>query len=104
MIQTELDPKKGTRVPLTVDRLVAPRKFESTDRIKLVELDSPILSAFITDPIKHRAAVILPAETARGNAKLPMLYIIPGFGGDHFMALRIAERPADRLSAATSSA
>ncbi len=86
LIQTELDPKKGTRVPLTVDRLVAPRKFESTDRIKLVELESPILSEFHHRPIKMRASVILPAKMPEGGAKLPVLYIIPGFGGDHFMA------------------
>ena len=86
MIQTGLDPMNGTRVPLTVDRLVAPRKFSTTDRIKLVELESPILSEFCHRPIKQRAAVILPAKMPEGNGKLPVLYIIPGFGGDHFMA------------------
>ena len=54
MIQTELDPKKATRVPLTVDRLVQPRKFPASERIKLVELDSRLLSEFHHRPIKHR--------------------------------------------------
>ena len=86
MIQTNLDPKAGARVPLTIDRLVARRKFKSTDRLKLVEHESQILSAFHHRPIKHKAAVILPERMPEGNAKLPVLYIVPGFGGDHFMA------------------
>ena len=89
MIQTELDPKSeraGFRSPST--GWSQPRKFPSTDRIKLVELESPILSEFHHRPIKHRAAVILPAQMPEGDGKLPVLYIIPGFGGDHFMAAR----------------
>jgi hypothetical protein len=88
MIQTDVDPRNGDRVPLVVDRLVPARKFPSTDRIKLVELESPALSQFHRRPIKHRAAVILPAKLPESGGKLPALYIIPGFGGDHFMAQR----------------
>ena len=95
MIQTELDPKRSPRVPLTVDRLVAPRKFAETDRIKLVELESPILSEFYHRPIKQHAAVILPAKMPEANRKLPVLYIIPGFGGDHFMAARFSNPGRD---------
>jgi pimeloyl-ACP methyl ester carboxylesterase len=87
-IQTELDSKKRTRVSLTIDRLVAPRKFPTSERIKLVELESRALSEFHHRPIKHRAAVILPAKLPERGGKLPVLYIIPGFGGDHFMAQR----------------
>jgi hypothetical protein len=89
-IQAELDPKAGTRIPLTVDRLVAPRSFPATERIKLVEVESRILSNFHHRPIKHKAAVILPADMPDGDEKLPVLYIIPGFGGDHFMAGRFS--------------
>ena len=67
-----------------IDKLVPPRKFQETERIKLAELESPLLSAFYHRPIKHRAAVILPEERPVG--KLPTVYIIPGFGGDHHMA------------------
>jgi pimeloyl-ACP methyl ester carboxylesterase len=88
MIQTDVDPKNGARVPLVVDRLVAARKFPSTDRVKPAELESPALSQFHHRPIKHRAAVILPAKLPQRGGKLPVLYIIPGFGGDHFMAQR----------------
>src|SRR6185312_22062 len=47
-----------------------------------------ILSAFHKRPIKHRAGVILPE--GGGSRKRGTLYIIPGFGGDHFMAGRFA--------------
>jgi pimeloyl-ACP methyl ester carboxylesterase len=88
LIQTAIDPKSDARIPLVVDRLVAPRKFPATDRLKLAELESPILSEFHQRPIKLRAAVILPPNLPKAGAKLPVLYIIPGFGGDHFMAQR----------------
>lgn len=71
-------------IALTVDKLAPPRKFSETERIKLAEVESPSLSAFFHRPIKHRAAVILP-ETKR-SGKLPAVYIIPGFGGDHYSA------------------
>jgi hypothetical protein len=80
--------KEDGPVKLTVDTVVPPRKFPETDRVKLVEVDSPILSAFHKRPIKHRAAVILPEGDP--STKRPTLYIIPGFGGDHFMAPRFA--------------
>ena len=81
-------------VMLTVDAIVPPRKFPETDRIKLVVLDSPLLSAFHKRPIKHRAAVILP-EGDR-SSKRGTVYIIPGFGGDHFMApMMVSDRRLD---------
>ncbi len=88
IVHTKLDPKDGGTIALKVDKIVSPRAFRQSDRIKLIELPSPKLSAFHHRPIKHRAAVILPAELARADhpAKRPTLYIIPGFGGDHFMA------------------
>jgi Putative esterase len=95
VVHTELDPKRGSTVALQIDHAVGPRAFKATERIKLVELPSPKLSAFHHRPIKHRAAVILPKESAREwqAAKLPTVYIIPGFGGDHFMATVMADSP-----------
>ena len=88
VVHAELDPKRGGTVALKVDEIVAPRPFKSTDRIKLVEFPSAKLSAFHHRPIQHRAAVILPAGVSQGDQpnKLPTVYIIPGFGGDHHMA------------------
>ena len=68
----------------------APRPFPTTDRIKLVELPEPEALGVSSpadqaprggDPARRR----WPRRSVR--AKRPTLYIIPGFGGDHFMAL-----------------
>jgi hypothetical protein len=94
VIHAALDPKRSGKIELKVERLVEPRIFPSTDRIKLVELASPMLSAFHHRPIKHRAAVILPDRVDNGPAarKVPALYLIPGFGGDHFMVRPYSNR------------
>ena len=84
VVHARIEPKETSTIRLEVDKLVPPRKFQETERIKLAELESPLLSAFYHRPIKHRAAVILPEERPVG--KLPTVYIIPGFGGDHHMA------------------
>lgn len=76
--------REGATVRLTVDTVVPPRAFEETDRLKLVEIASPILSAFHHRPITLRAGVILPEGDPA--ARRGTLYIIPGFGGDHFLA------------------
>lgn len=91
VVHAELDPEKGGTVALVIDRAVKRRPFKTSERIKLVELESPKLSAFHGRTIKHRAAVILPAgrSPARNGAQRPALYIIPGFGGDHSMADRL---------------
>ena len=88
VVRATLDPKAGGTIRLTVDRLVPPKPFEETDRIKLVDIPSPILSAFHRRPIRHRAAVILPE--GGGGTRRATLYIVPGFGGDHHLAGRMA--------------
>jgi pimeloyl-ACP methyl ester carboxylesterase len=84
VVQVKIGPKEIGPYKLMVDKIVPPKKLQQTDRIKLAELESPLLSAFYHRPIKHRAAVILPE--AKPTGKLPTVYIIPGFGGDHHMA------------------
>ncbi len=89
---------KGSESPtiaLTIDKIVPSRPFHETDRLKLVERESPLLSAFYGRPIKQRAAVILPETDPddEPDRKRGTLYIIPGFGGDHFMAERMVNEP-----------
>ncbi len=91
VVQARLSPGAPSAIELEVDTIVPPRKFQETDRIKLAELPSPLLSKFHGRPIHHRAAVILPE--ANPSKKLPAIYIIPGFGGDHFMASRYVVTP-----------
>ncbi len=89
VITITVGPTSTEPIKLIVDTLVAPRKFPETDRVKLVEIDSPMLSAFHHRPIKHRAGIILPEGDS--TRKRGTLYIIPGFGGDHFMASGMAK-------------
>ena len=95
IVKAKIDPKEGKTVALMVDTIVPPRVFAETDRIKLVELPSAKLTAFHGRPIKHRAAVILPEGMKVGSAgkKVPTVYIIPGFGGDHYAADRLKDSP-----------
>ncbi len=85
--------KAEAPVRLIVDQIVPPRPFHETERIKLAERPSPILSAFFGRPIKHQAAVILPKTPPRAGDKLPAVYTITGFGGDHHSASRYLESP-----------
>jgi pimeloyl-ACP methyl ester carboxylesterase len=96
VVRADLDPRKGGTIALVVDRTVKPRSFPASSRIKLVEQPSARLSSFFHRPIKHRAAVILPTEFLAGppQKKLPTLYVIPGFGGDHFVAPAFVNFPA----------
>lgn len=87
----EVGPESGGAVKLKVDQRVPQRPFRETDRVKLVDIPSPLLSAFHKRPIRHRAAVVLPEGAAIDQTeKLPTLYNVPGFGGDHHMAHALA--------------
>ncbi len=88
VVHARIDSNNPEAIALKVEKVVQPRRFPASDRIRLVELTSPKLSAFYGREIKHRAAVILPKDFvgAERPEKRPTLYIIPGFGGDHFLA------------------
>jgi pimeloyl-ACP methyl ester carboxylesterase len=85
--QLELDPAASGPVKLILDQVVQERPFKETDTVKLVEIDSGLLAAFHCQAMKMRAAVVLPKSYAtEPNKKYPVIYEIPGFGGDHRMA------------------
>ena len=80
----DLDVSAGGSVGLHIDRVAAPRPFTETDRIKLVELRSKLLSDFHGRDMMMHAAVILPQGfDANTGRKYPALYWIGGFGSDH---------------------
>jgi hypothetical protein len=83
----------GEPIALTVDTLVKPAEFKESANVKLVDIPSPLLSAFYMRPLRQRAAVILPEDALGGKARYPTLYIIPGFGGDHSMAPLFMRNP-----------
>jgi hypothetical protein len=82
------------RIRLTISRAIEPRAFPKSDRVKLFEMVSPLLSAFLGRERTISAGVILPpeydaeAERAAGESR-PVIVWIGGFGDTHFSAIRL---------------
>ena len=92
-----LDPKVPPEVPLTfvIDQVVPERKFAETERVKLVDIPSKLLSDFHKKPMGLRAGVVLPKSyEMEPKQQYPVIYEIPGFGGNHFGAFSAASRNA----------
>ncbi len=86
-----IDPSAGGVVELRLTQVYEPRPFSETDSVKLVEMKSDLLSKFHGRDIIMRAAVCLPGGwTEDGDQKYPVIYHVPGFGGDHRMAFGLA--------------
>jgi len=85
-------------VELRLTNVVPERRFEETERVKLVEVPSPCLTEFHGRPMMNRAGVILPEGWKDDpSQRWPTLYFIGGFGGDHFSAHDLA-RSLDELA------
>ena len=94
-VELELDPKTSGTIELKLDQVVKPREFKETDTVKLVEIESKLLTQFHGAPMRMRAGVVLPASFAKEpNRKYPVVYEVTGFGGNHFAAFRAADRKA----------
>ncbi len=92
-VRADLDPASSGPLSLHLDQVVPPRPFVETDRVKLVEIESKLLSAFHGQPMKLRAGVVLPESfAAQPDRRYPVLFDIPGFGGRHYGALRAVSR------------
>jgi S-formylglutathione hydrolase FrmB len=90
-IQHEIGGIADSDLVLRIDQVAQARPFHETDRIKLVEIVSPLLSRFYQREIKTRAAVVLPkGYDANADRRYPALYFIGGFGSNHAMAPFVA--------------
>jgi enterochelin esterase-like enzyme len=95
-----IDPKTSSTGPITLvlDQVIAERRFEQTERVKLVDIQSKLLSRFHGKPIRLRAGVSLPKSFAtEPQRRYPVIYEIPGFGGNHFGAFAAASRKATEV-------
>jgi len=82
-------------IKLVMDQVIPVRKFEEKGSVKYVEIESKLLSAFHKKPMMLRAAVVLPKSFADAPAKkYPVIYEIPGFGGNHYGAFGAEARNA----------
>ncbi len=90
--KVHIAPESDAVISLHLNRMVEPNPFVETESIKLAEMTSVALSKFHGRDVKIRAGVALPEgwkdEPAR---KYPVLYMIPGFSGDHQM-IRMFQR------------
>lgn len=85
-VKASLDPSDDKSVALDCTNVVKERAFEETDTVKLVHLESKLLTSFYGRPTYVNAAVALPAEWLKEpDRKFPVIYDVPGFGGNHFM-------------------
>jgi S-formylglutathione hydrolase FrmB len=83
------EPNAGL-VRLVIDRVIPEPWFPENARVKLVEIPSPRLTAFSQRPRRLRAGVVLPEGYLDAPQKrFPVLYVIPGFGGDPIEAFDI---------------
>lgn len=92
-VRQKLDPKSSGTVRLVIDQIVEPRKFKESERVKLVDLESRLLSKFHGRSVRMQAGVILPKSWKENpGKKYPIIYNVPGFGGNHHSASGYAAR------------
>lgn len=93
--QIDLDPKATGPIELTLDQVAKAREFKETDAVKLVELESKLLTKFHGRPTALRAGVVLPPSFGKEPKRTyPVAYEVTGFGGNHFAAFGAAARKA----------
>src|SRR5882724_11620967 len=87
LVPLDYDPANAGPVKLHIDQVYHEPEFKETDRVKLVDIESKLLSEFHKKPIHLRAGVVLPKSYAeKAGQHYPVLYEIPGFSGNHFSA------------------
>ncbi len=88
-IRKELNGTTTGPVALQIDQVYKEQRvFRESNRVKLVDIESKLLTAFHGRPMRMRAGVVLPKSFAENpKRRFPVVYEIPGFGGDHFGAM-----------------
>jgi len=87
----DFDPKAIKAVALTLDQVAVEPVFKETDAVKLVDIESKLLTKFHGTPMRMKAGVILPPSFAKNpDRKYPVVYSVPGFGGDHLSVSGLA--------------
>lgn len=96
-LRLELDPTASGSVKLVINKVYQAKAFVETEQVKLVDIESKLLSEFHKRPVHLRAGVVLPKGFAVDAGKrYPVLYVIPGFSGTHHAALAAVSRtPTD---------
>ncbi len=73
---------------LTLSKQVAEKKIDIPANVKIIEFESPSLSAFWGRTIKMQISVVLPPDYDKSKTqKYPTFYWIHGFNGNHLSFL-----------------
>src|SRR5579883_352930 len=100
-LRRELDGAASGEVQLRIDQVYKSKPFVETERVKLVDIESKLLTAFHGRSTRLRAGVVLPRSfAAEPRRRYPVVYEIPGFGGRHFGAHDAAKRDATNVAGA----
>jgi hypothetical protein len=95
-LRVQIDPGAPKPIDLRIDQVVPSRKFSESASVKLVDIESKLLSQFHGRSTHLRATVVLPASYERSPRKrYPVIYEIPGFGGNHLMVQHLPARSTD---------
>lgn len=82
-------------VKLNLKLIVKDRPIPDTKSVQIVQVRSKLLSDFRKRDVYLRAGVALPVDYDPSRA-YPAVYEVPGFGGDHYMAIYKATMRARR--------
>jgi hypothetical protein len=91
----QVDPRPAATgiVKIHIDKVYTQSALEETERVKLVHIESRLLSEFHKKPIHLRAGVVLPKSyLTKPEQRYPVVFEIPGFGGNHAFAKNVASR------------
>jgi hypothetical protein len=98
-LRSELDGTASGMVELRIDQIYQAKPFAETEQVKLVDIESKLLTAFHGRPTRLRAGVVLPRTFAtQPQRRYPVVYDIPGFGGTHMGAHDAAKREATNVA------
>jgi enterochelin esterase-like enzyme len=86
-------------VELVLSQVTPERKIDVPPNARLIEFESPMLSAFWGRPVKMLVSVILPPSYDKSTTqKYPTIYNVTGYGGTRFSRFRGAAAMAKEMT------
>jgi enterochelin esterase-like enzyme len=86
-VVANLTPSAAQAIELTLSKRVPEHKASDTESVKLINFESPSLTAFWGRPTYMQAGVVLPPSYAKNPAeRYPTVYEVHGYGGTHLNA------------------
>jgi len=83
-IIARIEPGKPNTIPVPITQMLRGRGFREKPNIRLLEVESPLLSDFYGKPTFIEAAVLLPDSYFTDSLRYyPTMYVFPGWGTIH---------------------